>query len=96
MMKTNSNRTIRGSVMALLLLSVLWLLPTTSQAAVVTQLDITGGSVSLNFGSLGSVTGDFTQNGQLAWGNTSPCRTYSRQLTSVILPSLSLRVREVH
>jgi hypothetical protein len=58
--------------MALLLLSVLWLLPTTSQAAVVTQLDITGGSVSLNFGSLGSVTGNFTQNGQLVMGQYQP------------------------
>ena len=41
-MKMNVVRTVRGSVMALLMLSVLWFLPTTSQAAVVTQLDITG------------------------------------------------------
>ncbi len=43
----------------------LWVLPAPGQAAVVTQLDITGGSMSLNFGSLGTVTGNFTANGQL-------------------------------
>ncbi len=71
-MKMNVVRTVRGSVMALLLLSVLWFLPTTSQAAVVTQLDITGGSVNLNFGSLGSIAGNFTQNGQLVMGQYQP------------------------
>ena len=43
-----------------------------SQAAPVTQLDITGGSVNLNFGSLGSVSGTFTQNGQLVMGQYQP------------------------
>ncbi|THJ12436.1 MAG: hypothetical protein CAF43_007325 [Nitrospira sp. CG24C] len=43
-----------------------------SQAATVTQLDITGGSISLNFGLLGSVTGNFTQNGQLVMGQYQP------------------------
>jgi hypothetical protein len=71
-MKMNVVRPVRGSVMALLLLSVLWFLPTTSQAAVVTQLDITGGSVNLNFGSLGSIAGNFTQNGQLVMGQYQP------------------------
>lgn len=71
-MKINVIRTVRESAMALLLLSVLWLLPTASQAAVVTQLDITGGSVNLDFGSLGSVTGNFTQNGQLVMGQFQP------------------------
>lgn len=72
MVKINPHRTFKESVLALLLLSVLWLQPPTSQAAVVTQLDITGGSVSLNFGSLGSVTGNFTQNGQLVMGQYQP------------------------
>ena len=71
-MKTKSSRTVRGSVMALLMLSALWFMPTTSQAAVITQLDITGGSVNLNFGLLGSVTGNFTQNGQLVMGQFQP------------------------
>ncbi len=43
-----------------------------SQAATVTQLDITGGSISLNFGVLGSVSGNFTQNGQLVMGQYQP------------------------
>jgi hypothetical protein len=43
-----------------------------SQAAPVTQLDITGGSISLNFGVLGSVSGNFTQNGQLVMGQYQP------------------------
>ena len=63
---------LRGSLLALLLGSVLWLLPIASQAAVVTQLEITGGSVSLNFGQLGSVNGNFTQNGQLVMGQFQP------------------------
>jgi hypothetical protein len=45
-----------------------------SQAATVTQLDITGGSISLNFGVLGSVSGNFTQNGQLVMGQYQPLR----------------------
>jgi hypothetical protein len=45
---------------------------TAAQAASVTQLDITGGSVNLNFGVLGSVSGTFTQNGQLVMGQYQP------------------------
>lgn len=71
-MKIKSSRTVRGGMMALLMASVLSVLPTAGQAAVVTQLDITGGSVNLNFGSLGSVTGNFTQNGQLVMGQYQP------------------------
>ena len=43
-----------------------------SQAATITQLDITGGSISMNFGPLGSVTGNFSQNGQLVMGQYQP------------------------
>ena len=71
-MKTKSHRTAKGSVMALLLASVLWVLPTSSQAAEVTQLDITGGSISLNFGTLGSITGNFTADGQLLMNQFQP------------------------
>lgn len=42
-----------------------------SQAATVTQLDITGGSISL-LGLLGPVSGTFTQNGQLVMGQYQP------------------------
>ncbi len=64
--------TVRGSVMALLMGVALWMAPAPSQAAVVTQLDITGGSMSLNFGSLGTVTGNFTANGQLLMNQFQP------------------------
>ncbi len=63
---------VRGSVMALLMGLALWVLPAPGQAAVVTQLDITGGSMSLNFGSLGTVTGNFTANGQLLMNQFQP------------------------
>lgn len=43
-----------------------------AQAAIVTQLDITGGSISLNFGALGSLSSNFTQNGQLVMGQYQP------------------------
>lgn len=43
-----------------------------AQAAFVTQLDITGGSISLNFGNFGSVSGNFTQDGQLVMGQYQP------------------------
>lgn len=65
LMKAMPERTIKGSVMTLLMALVLWFLPASAQSAVVTQLDITGGSISLNFGTLGNLTGSFTENGQL-------------------------------
>jgi hypothetical protein len=72
MMKTKSNRTVKGSVMALLVASVFCVLPTPGQAAEVTQLDITGGSISMNFGILGSITGNFTADGQLLMNQFQP------------------------
>jgi hypothetical protein len=54
--------------MAFLVASVFWFLPTPSQAAVVTQLDITSESVSLNFGVKGTLSGTFNQSGQLIMG----------------------------
>lgn len=66
------NTTVRGSVMALLMGVALWALPTPSQAAVVTQLDITGGSIALNFGTLGNLTGTFNSTGQLLMNQYQP------------------------
>ena len=43
-----------------------------AQAAIVTQLDIAGGAIDLDFGSLGHVSGNFTQNGQLVMGQYQP------------------------
>lgn len=71
-MKMKTSGTIKGSVMALLVASVLWVLPIPSQAAVVSQLDITGGSISLNFGALGSINGNFTADGQLLMNQFQP------------------------
>ncbi|NOS80330.1 MAG: hypothetical protein HOP32_01960 [Nitrospira sp.] len=71
-MKTNVHRIIKGSTMALLTASVLWCLPTSVQAAIVTQLDITGGSISLNFGSLGNLAGPITANGQIFMNQFQP------------------------
>lgn len=72
MMKTNAYRAAKGSVTALLLASVLWYVPTTVEAAVVTQLDITGGSIDLNFGPLGNLAGSFTESGQLVMNQFQP------------------------
>jgi hypothetical protein len=71
-MKTKPCRTIKGGVMAVLAASALWCMAGPVQAAIVTQLDIAGGSIGLNFGGLGSVNGNFTQNGQLVTGQYQP------------------------
>ncbi len=67
-----SDKRIKGSVMALLAASVLWFLPTPSQALEVTQLDITGGSINLSFGRLGSINGNFNADGQLIMNQFQP------------------------
>jgi hypothetical protein len=71
-MKTKPYRTITGSAMAILMSSALWSVPTAVQAAIVTQLDITGGSISLNYGTLGHLDGSFTANGQLLMNQFQP------------------------
>lgn len=71
-MKTAIDQTIKGSVIALLMGLALCVLPAPSQAATVTQLDITGGSVTLDFGTLGNVTGNFSGNGQLVMNQYQP------------------------
>jgi hypothetical protein len=45
---------------------------TSARADMVTQLDITGGSLLLNLGSIGSISGNFTQNGTLVLGQFQP------------------------
>lgn len=71
-MTAKRQRSIAGCVTAILMGVVLWIGAVPAQAASVTQLDITGGSVDLNFGVLGSVSGAFTQNGQLVMGQYQP------------------------
>jgi hypothetical protein len=58
--------------MALLTVFVLCLFTAPAKAAEVTQLDITGGSISLNFGVLGSVTGNFNADGQILMNQFQP------------------------
>jgi hypothetical protein len=71
-MKTMSPQIGLGSAGVFLLASVLCLAPAPAQAALVTQLDISGGSISLNFGVLGSLSGSFTANGQLLMHQFQP------------------------
>lgn len=81
MMMTTPDRTVKGSVMVLLMASALWSVPTAVQAASVTQLDIAGGSISLNFGSLGSVTGHFDGNGLLLMNQFQPAPNIVNPIT---------------
>jgi hypothetical protein len=72
-MKTlHQQRAKQASASVMMLALALWLLPATTQAAVVSQLDIAGGSISLDFGSLGTLAGSFTQTGQLVMGQYQP------------------------
>ena len=64
--------TMKRSVMGLCAGLALCFATLPAQAATVTQLDITSESVSLNFGSLGILSGSFNQNGQLIMGQFQP------------------------
>jgi hypothetical protein len=64
--------TLRLLLRCVVILGLTVLLHTTGEGATVTELDITGGSISLNFGSLGTVSGSFTQTGQLLTGQFQP------------------------
>jgi DNA-binding response OmpR family regulator len=66
------NMCVHRLVISMLLLGAGWFQAGPAQAAFVTQLDITGGSISLNFGTFGSVSGNFTQDGQLVMGQYQP------------------------
>ncbi|OQW34211.1 MAG: hypothetical protein A4E20_11730 [Nitrospira sp. SG-bin2] len=72
MIRTLNSTKIRKGVMALLMASVLWVYTAPAQAAEVTQLDITGGSISLNFGVLGTVSGTFNADGQILMDQFQP------------------------
>ncbi len=43
-----------------------------AHAAMVTQLNITGGSINLDFGALGTISGSFQQTGTLVMGTFQP------------------------
>jgi hypothetical protein len=59
-------------IVALLLLSALWVLPGKSEAMTVTDLDFTSGSVKLKLGNTTLATANFTQNGQIVMGQYQP------------------------
>lgn len=81
MMKTESKSVVMGRLGVLLLAPVLWLFPAPAQSALVTQLDITGGSISLNFGALGSLSGSFTGDGRLLMNQFQPAPTVADPIT---------------
>ena len=61
------------AVFALLCAMAVGLMDTNkAHAATITQLNITSESASLNFGTLGILSGTFTQNGQLIMGQFQP------------------------
>jgi hypothetical protein len=60
-------------ILIALFISLLFCIYTTSvRADTVSQLDITGGGLTLNLGPLGSITGNFIQNGTLVMGQFQP------------------------
>lgn len=67
-----TNRTITTCLMGLSLMAAVWSLPAMSQAATVSQLDISGGSIDLNFGSLGHLAGSFSSDGQVIMNQFQP------------------------
>ena len=62
-----------GAMIGILFALVVSLMNTgKAHAATITQLDITSESVSLNFGTLGTLSGTFNQSGQLIMGQFQP------------------------
>lgn len=73
MIKNYSSRTITSGLTMMLLLLTLCVLPGQSEAATVTELDFTNGSVALKNSSGGTVlSGNFTTNGQIVMGQYQP------------------------
>ena len=58
--------------LGVLLAAVLWLMPAPVQAALVSQLDFTSGSVNFKVGSTTVLSGNFTQNGTFVMEQYQP------------------------
>jgi len=58
----------RGASLAIAYLLAFWLTAGPAEAVEVTRLDVTGGSIALNLGTLGMINGSFSQNGTLFMG----------------------------
>lgn len=82
--KTSVGHSSYNLIVALLMLTALWVLPGTSEAMTVTELDFTSGSVKLKLGNTTLATANFTQNGQIVMGQYQP-------LPNIIAP-LSINV----
>ena len=59
-------------IVALLMASVLWLIPGQSDALTVSELDFTSGSIALKNGSTTVLSSNFTKNGQILMGQYQP------------------------
>lgn len=59
-------------IVALVMVSVLWLLPGKSEALTVSELDFTSGSIALKNGTTTVLSSNFTQNGQIVMGQYQP------------------------
>lgn len=72
-MRKHSSKNIHsGFVVTLALLTGLWVFPGASQAETITELDFTGGSVALKFGSTTIQSANFTTSGQIIMGQYQP------------------------
>lgn len=71
-MPMNSLVRVYKLIVALLMVSALWLLPGQSEAMTVTELDFTSGSVKLKLGNTTLASANFTQNGQIVMGQYQP------------------------
>lgn len=69
-------------IVALVMLSVLWLIPGEAEALTVSELDFTNGSMVLKNGSMTVLSSNFTKNGQIVMGQYQPLPN--------IIPSLPL------
>lgn len=59
---------MKSLVRNLVLVGTVFMSGAQAMAATVTQLNITGGSVNMNFGSMGSISGSFQQSGTMQMG----------------------------
>ncbi len=70
--KTSVGHSSYNFIVALLMLTALWVLPGTSEAMTVTELDFTNGSVALLKNGNQILGGNFTANGQIVMGQYQP------------------------
>lgn len=76
-----------GVTAAVLLLSVLWIFPTAADADTITELDFTGGSLTVKGGILPPVSTSFTTSGQILMGQYQPLPNIIAPI-SITLPVL--------